>query len=263
LIPSNEEPRRRAAGYGPPPSSQKNTVIKFLLLLIVFLVSGCQSITRKSAELTVEPSHIIFSFDDGPNDFNDTTARLLDVLKEYEIKAMFALLGENAEKNPGLVRRIYNEGHLLINHGYFDKLTNRMGEEEFRNNLAMGEAAISKALGKEFFPKLYRPHGGLYSSTQKKIIREAGYTIVFADIRVYDAVMTGARKDKMISELIEKVEKQNGGIVLLHDGRGSQIQMGKELAKNQSGVFNRSWVPAAVEEIIIALKEKGFVISKP
>jgi peptidoglycan/xylan/chitin deacetylase (PgdA/CDA1 family) len=242
---------------------RKTTLNKTCLLLIWFLLLACQSITRKSVDPVIEPSHILLSFDDGPNNFGDTTAQLLDVLKKHEIKAMFALLGENAERNPELVRRIYNEGHLIINHGYLDKWANGMGEEGFLNNLKMGEAAISKALGKDFYPKLYRPHGGFYTSAQEKIIREAGYTIVFADIRVYDAVLTEAKKEKMIKELIKKVGKNNGGIVLLHDSRGSQVQMEKELGKKPSGAFNRSWIPDAVEEIIVALKARGFVFDKP
>jgi peptidoglycan/xylan/chitin deacetylase (PgdA/CDA1 family) len=225
------------------------------------LLLACQSITRKSVDPVIEPSHILLSFDDGPNNFGDTTAQLLDVLKKHEIKAMFALLGENAERNPELVRRIYNEGHLIINHGYLDKWANGMGEDGFLSNLELGEAAISKALGKDFYPKLYRPHGGFYTSAQEKIIREIGYTIVFADIRVYDAVLTEAKKDKMIKEVIEKAEKNNGGMVLLHDGRGSQVQMEKELKKKPSGAFDRSWIPSAVEEIIIALKARRFVLN--
>ena len=245
------------------PFCRKTTLNKTCLLLIAFLLLACQSITRKSVDPVIEPSHIVLSFDDGPNNFGETTARLLDVLKKHEIKAMFALLGENAERNPELVRRIYDEGHLIINHGYLDKWANGMGEEGFLNNLEMGDAAISKALGRDFYPKLYRPHGGFYTSAQEKIIREAGYTIIFADIRVYDAVLAEPKKDKMIKELIGKVEKNNGGMVLLHDGRGSQVEMEKELMKKPSGPFNRSWIPGAVEEIIIALKAKGFVIDKP
>jgi peptidoglycan/xylan/chitin deacetylase (PgdA/CDA1 family) len=245
------------------PFCRKTTLNKICLLLTGFLLLACQSITLKSADPAVEPSHIVLSFDDGPNIFGDTTARLLDVLKKHEIKAMFALLGENAEKHPELVKRIYDEGHLIINHGYLDKWAVRMEEEEFRGNLAMGEEAISKALGKDFSPKLYRPHGGFYTSAQEKIIREAGYTIVFAGIRVYDAVLTEAKKGKMINELIEKAEKNNGGILLLHDGRGSQVQTEKELKKKPSGAFDRSWIPAAVEELISMLIAKGFIIDNP
>jgi len=245
------------------PLCRKTTLNKACLLLAGLLLIACQSITRKSLDPVIEPSHIVLTFDDGPNIFGDTTAQLLEVLKKHEIKAMFALLGENAEKNPELVRRINDEGHLIINHGYLDKWANGMGGDGFLNNLEMGDAAISKALGKDFYPKLYRPHGGFYTSAQEKIIREAGYTIVFADIRVYDAVLTEAKKDKMIKELIDKVEKNDGGIVLLHDGRGSEVQMKKELNKKPSGAFNRSWIPGAVEEIIVTLKSKGFIIDNP
>ena len=240
---------------------RKTTLNKTCLLLTGFLLLSCQSITRKSADPAIEPSHIVLSFDDGPNIFDDTTAQLLDVLKRHEIKAMFALLGGNAERNPELVKRIYDEGHLIINHGYFDKWAIEMSEEEFRDNLAIGEAAISKALGRNLSPKLYRPHGGFYTPAQGKIIREAGYTMIFADIRVYDAVLTGAKKDKMIKEIIEKAEKNNGGIVLLHDGRGSQDKMEKELKKKPSGAFDRSWIPAAVEEIITTLESRGFILN--
>jgi peptidoglycan/xylan/chitin deacetylase (PgdA/CDA1 family) len=243
------------------PFYRKPALKKTCLLCIGFFLFVCRSITGKNAGAALEPSRIAFSFDDGPNYFGDTTARLLDVLKKYEIKAMFALLGENAEKNPALVKRIYDEGHLIINHGYFDKWAARMGKKEFLNNLAMADTAVSKALGKDFYPKLYRPHGGFYSSAQEKMIREAGYAIVFADIRVYDAVLSEAKKDKAVKELIEKAEKQNGGIVLLHDGRGSQTQMENKLKKNLSGAFNRSWLPAAMEEIIVALKAKGFKLN--
>jgi hypothetical protein len=54
------------------------------------------------------------------------------------------------------------------------------------------------------------------------------------------------------------VEEQGGGIILLHDARESWLRMETELAKDPQGVFNRSWIPLAVEEIIVILRGKGF-----
>jgi hypothetical protein len=71
------------------------------------------------------------------------------------------------------------------------------------------------------------------------------------------------KKEKMIEEIIEKAEKQKGGIVLLHDGRGSLVQMEKKLKKNLDSAYNRSWIPSAVEEIIVALTSKGFILNDP
>ena len=239
----------------------KSNKLWLLLLSTSILLMTCQSINSSNAKLGVFPSYVILSFDDGPNVQDDTTARLLDVLKKYEIHALFSLLGENAEQNPELVRRIYDEGHYIINHGYFDKPAHRMGEEAFRENLTMGEKAISEALGKELNPKLYQPHGGFYNSRQERICREAGYTIVPSSVRVYDAVSTGAKQDKAVKRVMEKIEKQKGGIILLHDARDSYFRMEKKLGRNPSGAFNRSWIPDAVEKIIVILLERGYILN--
>jgi peptidoglycan/xylan/chitin deacetylase (PgdA/CDA1 family) len=236
------------------------------LLLVGLFVSGCKSISHSDPEFIPPQNTVVFSFDDGPNAWNDTTARLLDVLKKYEIHAIFALLGENTEKHPDLVRRIYDEGHLIINHGYFDKWARGMKENEFRKNLIKGEAAITVALGlgpEESRSKLYRPHGGFYNSKQEKICREEGFTIIPAGIRVYDAVLAGAKQGKVFNETIKKIRQQNGGLVLLHDARGSHYRMEENIRKKPNSAYDRSWMPDTVERIIITLLDQGFVLGSP
>jgi len=230
-------------------------------LLLLFLLCSCRSINRGRAELNIPPSIVYLSFDDGPNGKDDTTARLLDVLKKYQIKAIFCLLGVNAERYPDLVRRMYDERHYIVNHGYSDKWASGMKPDEFRDNLVRGEAAISSALGHEMSPRLYRPQGGFYTPAQEKIIRGEGYKLVLNNVRVYDAVIDGTKQSKVVRDIIRKVEKQGGGIVLLHDARDSCDQAETGLSKNPGGVYNRSWIPDAVERIITALLEKGFILN--
>ena len=232
---------------------------KFWLWLPVLclLFPACRSINSSRTELNIPPSIVCLSFDDGPNNQGDTTARLLDVLKKYQIQAQFCLLGENAERYPDLVRRIYDEGHCIINHGYSDKWAVGMNDKEFRNNLLRGEAAVSAALGEDLYPKLYRPQGGFYRRRQEKILRDADYTIIPVTVRVYDAVITGREKDRVVREVTGKAIKQGGGIILLHDSRDSWSRAEKELAINNRSAFDRSWIPEAVEEIIIILLNSG------
>jgi peptidoglycan/xylan/chitin deacetylase (PgdA/CDA1 family) len=236
---------------------------KFALLLPLFLffVFSCRTINSSMAELDIPQSLVYFSFDDGPNIKGDTTARLLDVLLKYQIKAIFCLLGENAEQYPDLVRRMYDEGHYIANHGYCGKWASKMKPDQFRDNLVRGGAAISAALGFDMNPKLYRPHGGFYTFAQEKIIRDEGYTLVSSTVRVYDAVVDGRKKSKVVKQVVSKVEKQGGGFVLLHDARDSYVQAEAQLAKNPGGVFNRSWIPEAVEEIITILLDKEFILN--
>jgi len=167
----------------------------------------------------------------------------------------------NAEQYPDLVKRIYNEGHYIVNHGYSDKWASGMNPDEFRDNLIRGEAAISAALGHEMHPKLYRPQGGFYKSAQEKIIHDEGYIIVPGNIRVYDAVVDGTKQDKVVKQVIKKIEKQGGGIILLHDARDSHSLLEEQLAKKPDGAFNRSWIPDTIEKIILVLLEKDFILN--
>jgi len=235
----------------------------FISLLILVLVFSCKTINHGIEELNMPRKLVYFSFDDGPNGKGDSTARLLDTLKKHQIKAIFCLIGENVEQYPDLVKRMYDEGHYVANHGYSENWSNKMNDIEFRENLLRGGAAISSALGFEAKPKLYRPHGGFYTSAQEKIIHEEGYTIVPSTIRVYDAVVDGTKRNKVVKQVVKKVEKQGGGFVLLHDARDSHVQMEAQLAKDPHGVFDRSWIPDTVDEIITILLEKGFILNSP
>jgi peptidoglycan/xylan/chitin deacetylase (PgdA/CDA1 family) len=230
---------------------------------MLVLLCSCRTITHSRGKLNIPPPVVYFSFDDGPNALDDTTARLLDVLNKYQIKAVFCLLGENVEHYPELTRRIYYEGRCIVNHGYADKWAIRMNDDEFRNNLVRGETAISAALGSETHPKLYRPHGGFYNSSQEKIIHDEGYILVPGNIRVYDAVVDGSKKNKVVKQVVRKIEKQGGGIILLHDARGSYAHIPAKLANNPQYVFNRSWIPETLEKIILVLLEKGYVLDIP
>jgi len=218
------------------------------------------SINSNRMEMGIPPSVVYFSFDDGPDIHGGATERLLDVLQKYQIKALFFLLGENAEQYPDLVRRIHEEGHYLGSHGYSEKHAYKMNDDEFKDNLLRGEAAISGALGFEMSPKLYRPHGGFYNSSQERICIDEGFIIVPVTVRVYDAVVGAAERKKIVKKTINLAEKRGGGLILLHDGRDSYSRRETELARNPNGAFNRSWIPDAVEEIIIALLDKGFTL---
>ncbi len=57
------------------------------------------------------PKTMYLTFDDGPSEEN--TEKVLDILKERNIKATFFLVGENVRKHPEIARRIVAEGHTI------------------------------------------------------------------------------------------------------------------------------------------------------
>jgi peptidoglycan/xylan/chitin deacetylase (PgdA/CDA1 family) len=232
-----------------------------IAVVLLCLFSSCRSLDRSKKQIDLPDKTVIFTFDDGPNPRGDTTARLLDVLKKYHIQAMFALLGENVEDNPELVRRIRDEGHYIINHGYYDVWTVNMGREFFLLNLKAGETAIAAALGEPLNPRLYRPQGGFYKKYHRNIWQSQGYTMISSTARPHDAVKSAKDMDEVVRSLVHTIEKQDGGIIMLHDGRDSHYKLEASLKKNPTGQFNREWIPETVEKLILVLQEKGYILS--
>lgn len=68
----------------------------------------------KAKAINNDSKKITLTFDQGYE--NGYTAKILDVLKEKKVKATFFLLQDYAEKNPELVKRMIDEGHILGNH---------------------------------------------------------------------------------------------------------------------------------------------------
>jgi len=239
-------------------------VLFILFVLFSIFLFSCKTlnITSSNKKLGILPSHVIFTFDDGPNQHNDTTERLLDVLNKYNVKGAFCLIGVNVKNSPEIVRRIYNEDHIIVNHGYSDKIAYFLNDDEFRGNILLGEKAISNALGFDIYPKLYRPNGGIYNKQKEKIIFEEGYTIVPYTVKAIDAYVKPANKNKIIKKIINAVEKQNGGIIIMHDMRDAYDLNESKLKRKPNSAYNRSWIPEAVEEIIITLSNKGFIFSE-
>ena len=62
-----------------------------------------------------EKKQAFLTFDDGPS---VVTPTILDVLKQENVKASFFVLGSNVQAMPETVKRIYEEGHYIANHGY-------------------------------------------------------------------------------------------------------------------------------------------------
>lgn len=112
------------------------------------------------------------TFDDGPT--TKATSKILDILKEEDIKATFFVVGKHVKEHPELVKREYDEGHYIANHGYNhnNKLLYK-DMNSFKNEIISTDLEISKAIGVEDFcshifrfpNRLYVPY--LYKSKER------------------------------------------------------------------------------------------------
>ena len=91
-----------------------------------------------------DPKRVFLTFDDGPT--NQVTPYILDLLKNENIKASFFVLGNRVDANPELVKREYEEGHFIGNHGYTHKYSSiyasadTVMEEYYRTNQSIRDA---------------------------------------------------------------------------------------------------------------------------
>ncbi len=76
------------------------------------------------------------------------TGRVLDLLAEHGLTATFFVLGWEARRRPGLVRRIVAEGHEVACHGYGHQLIYRIGPRAFREDIRQAKALLEDITGR-------------------------------------------------------------------------------------------------------------------
>lgn len=163
----------------------------------------------------VEAPKIALTFDDGPS--TAWTPALLDGLKERGVKATFFLIGENADKNPEIVKRMAEEGHLIGNHTYHHVELTKVSENEARLELADTSAAIVRITGKE--PEYMRPPFGAW---QRKLEQEIQMLPVLWTIDPLD--WTTENQDEIVNKVVTEAEEND--IILLHDCYKSSVEAG-------------------------------------
>lgn len=160
-----------------------------------------------------EKPSIAITFDDGPS--SRYTGRLLDGLKERNVKASFFLIGENAEENPVLVERIYKEGHLIGNHTYSHVQMTHLAEEAAVREIEKTDQVISAITGEHV--AYMRPPFGAW---QRELEVRMEVLPVLWSVDPLD--WTTENVDEIVSKVVTEVEE--GDIILLHDCYASSVE---------------------------------------
>jgi len=152
------------------------------------------------------------TFDDGPTE--PYTSAILDILKKYQVKATYFVLGRKIELYPEALRKIAADGHEIGNHGYNHKVLLLKSPSEIKAEIKQTEDLILSLTGKK--PALFRAPHGWKGPCLKKAVREAGYELVSWTTGVWDTDRPG--EQKIIRRSLKAF--RNGVILLFHDGRG-------------------------------------------
>jgi peptidoglycan/xylan/chitin deacetylase (PgdA/CDA1 family) len=162
------------------------------------------------AQARVDQPYIAMTFDDGPSAEN--TPRLLEMLKQRNIKATFFLIGQNVVSNPDLVRRILAEGHEIGNHSWTHPQLSKLSDDRVTAEITQTQDAIKDASG--FTPTLLRPPYGAITPRQREWIENRfGLNIILWSVDPFDWKRPGA------SVITQRIVSQTrpGAIILSHD----------------------------------------------
>jgi len=151
----------------------------------------------------------VLTFDDGPSP--DWTPRILDALKEADIKATFFMIGHHVKKYPEIARRVVEEGHTIGNHGYAHTTILYYKPAEIEEEIKYTESVIKDVTG--MVTKYFRPPKAWLRKKIKDTIKDMGYEVVLWSLNSKDWVMFNHRS--MVKYISKKI--RNGDIILFHD----------------------------------------------
>ena len=213
-------------------------IFALILLLSIFFVYNSKSFAvdfEKNSIFNVDVSISLndiekstdkkayLTFDDGPT--TKATGKILDILKEENVKATFFVVGKHVKEHPELVKREYDEGHYIANHGYNhnNKILYK-DMDSFKNEIVATDMEISKAIGVENysshifrFPNGYMSH--IYMNQKKdalKVLSNLDY--VYVDWNCLNRDSEKKYSNYQLLNNLKKTSKNKGTlIILMHD----------------------------------------------
>ncbi|NPV71369.1 MAG: polysaccharide deacetylase family protein [Firmicutes bacterium] len=182
---------------------------------------------------------IALTFDDGPDPV--WTPKVLDILKENDVRATFFLVGRHVEKYPAIARRIVDEGHSVGNHSYSHLNMPLLSGKKAEDEIDRCEEAIENVCGVRTV--LFRPPRGLAQAAVRHLLIQKRYTIVLWKLSSRDWAEPSYR------EIVSTCAGARGGDIILFHDSGS-------LLSAQGG--SRAATVRALPLIIKDLRSKGF-----
>jgi peptidoglycan-N-acetylglucosamine deacetylase len=198
-----------------------------------------------------QPKKVALSFDDGPDP--EWTPKILDILKQYNVKGTFFMIGEVAEDYVGVMQRVFREGHEIGNHTWSHPDISEISNRQVDLELNLTERLFASKLGVQ--PLYFRPPYSIDQNPDTNDqaapvdrIQGLGYVIVGNNIDTNDWDEHPRKSPQEISagvfQTIADMETHpwmKGSIILMHDGGG-----------------DRSATIAALPVLIEALRAHGY-----
>lgn len=185
---------------------------------------------------------VYLTFDDGPS---SNTDQILDILKDYDVKATFFVVGKTDERSVKAYQRIVEEGHTLAMHSYSHKYDEIYeSKEAFARDLNSLQEYLYETTG--VWPRIYRFPGGSSNTVSKvdmqeliEYLTDIGITYFDWNVASGDAVSRTLPAETIVNNCLSGIEKQKESVILMHDAS------------------NKGTTIEALPQIIEAIQEQG------
>ncbi len=173
---------------------------------------------REGAEVDRGPrgrGRVALTFDGGGP--ADPAPRILEVLREHDLRVTIFLTGRWAEEHPDLVRQMVREGHELGNHTYGHLDLRTLEDDQILDEFLRTEAILRDLAGVSSRP-FFRPPFGARDGRVLALAARAGYLSVYWTLDSLDSVPPAKTVDDLVARVADPNRDLDGAIVLLHLG---------------------------------------------
>jgi peptidoglycan-N-acetylglucosamine deacetylase len=195
---------------------------------------------------------VAITFDDGPS--AETTPRILQALRDANMRATFFVLGKHAERHPELVERIVRDGHEVASHGYSHGILVFASRGTITHELLQTQKLLERSGAAPV--RLFRTPHGFRNPFVVRVAHRLGYRVVGWTKGVFDTARPGP--DVIVRRSLDALKP--GAILLLHDadgsGDGDRSQTAEALPAILAGVRDAGLEPVTVSELAALAPER-------
>lgn len=159
---------------------------------------------------------------------------MLKILQEHNVKTTFFVGGMWVAENDATLKKIYEEGHEIGNHGYYHKDHKKLSDQRNSEEISVTHKLVNSVLGIDM--NLFAPPSGSYNSKTVTIAEKLGYRTIMWSLDTID--WRDHNADTIYTRATKKI--QGGDLVLMHP---------------------TAETVAALDNIINTITEKGLTVS--
>lgn len=148
---------------------------------------------------------------------------MLQTLDDYEIKCTFFVGGQWVEKEPEMLKKIYNKGHEIGNHGYFHRDHDKLSYDQNKEEISVNHNLVKETIGVEM--NLFAPPSGAYNKTTLDVASTLGYKTILWSKDTIDW------RDKNADLIFQRATNKvcGGDLILMHPTKETSVALPKIL----------------------------------